>query len=101
MNSPLIVGGWDGAINGIFGVVPARDVPSSIFTTFQRDLTMTEYEFIRFEVRGRAAWITLDRPEVLNAMHKPMAAELCDAWKRVRDEDDIWMGVLTGSGERV
>ena len=61
---------------------------------------MTEYEFIRFEVRGRAAWITLDRPEVLNAMHPPMAAELCDAWKRVRDEDDIWMGVLTGSGER-
>jgi enoyl-CoA hydratase/carnithine racemase len=75
-------------------------VPSSIFTTFQKDFTMTEYEFIRFEVRGRAAWITLDRPEVLNAMHPPMAAELCDAWKRVRDEDDIWMGVLTGSGER-
>ena len=32
-------------------------------------------------------------------MHPPMAAELCDG-QRVRDEDDIWMGVLTGSGAR-
>jgi len=61
---------------------------------------MIEYEFIYFEVRDRVAWITLNRPEVLNAMNPPMVAELCDAWKRVRDEDDIWMGVLTGSGER-
>lgn len=61
---------------------------------------MANYEFIVFEVRERVAWITLNRPEVLNAMHPPMAAELRDAWKRVRDDDEIWMGVLTGSGER-
>lgn len=61
---------------------------------------MTEYEFILFEVKEHVAWITLNRPEVLNAMHPPMAAELRNAWKQVRDNDDIWMGVLTGSGER-
>ncbi len=61
---------------------------------------MVNYEFILFEVRDRVAWITLNRPEVLNAMHPPMAAELRDAWKRVRDDESIWMGVLTGSGER-
>ena len=50
--------------------------------------------------RDRVAWITLNRPDVLNAVHPPMAQELCDAWERVRAADDIWVGVLTGSGER-
>ncbi len=61
---------------------------------------MAKYEFLLFEQRDHVAWITLNRPEVLNAMHPPMAAELREAWKKVRDDDDIWMGVLTGSGER-
>tara|TARA_Y100001934_G_scaffold192749_1_gene227351 strand:- start:18 stop:812 length:795 start_codon:yes stop_codon:yes gene_type:complete len=61
---------------------------------------MAEYDYILFEVRDRVAWITLNRPDVLNAMHPPMAEELCDAWEQVRDDDDIWVGVLTGSGER-
>ena len=50
---------------------------------------MAEYDYILFEVRDRVAWITLNRPDVLNAMHPPMAEELCDAWERVRDDDDI------------
>ena len=61
---------------------------------------MAEYEFILFEKRDHVAHITLNRPEVLNAMHPPMAAELHHAWQRVRDDGNIWLGVLTGSGER-
>ena len=60
----------------------------------------TAYEFILFEQQNHVAWITLNRPDVLNAMHPPMSHELRDAWKRVRDDDTIWMAVLTGSGER-
>ena len=59
-----------------------------------------EYETIAFERDGRILKLTINRPDVLNAMHPPMAEELCDAWERVRDDDDIWVGVLTGSGER-
>lgn len=61
---------------------------------------MADYEYILFAERDHVAWITLNRPDVLNAMHPPMAEELCDAWERVCDDDDIWVGVLTGSGER-
>ena len=61
---------------------------------------MTEYEFVLFAKENHVAWITLNRPEVLNAMHPPMAAELCEVWKRVRDDEEIWMAVLTGSGQR-
>jgi crotonobetainyl-CoA hydratase len=58
------------------------------------------YQFIRFEVAGRVATITIDRPEVLNAVHPPASAELKDAWRRVRDDASIWVAILTGAGDR-
>jgi len=61
---------------------------------------MADYEFIIFEKRDCVAWITLNRPEVLNAMHPPLSNELRTAWQQVRDDDEIWMAVLTGRGER-
>ena len=61
---------------------------------------MADYEFIRYEQRDHVATVTLNRPEVLNAIHPPMAEELADAWERIRDDDSVWVGVLTGSGTR-
>lgn len=61
---------------------------------------MAHYEFIRYEQRDHVATVTLNRPEVLNAIHPPMAEELADAWERIRDDDSVWVGVLTGSGTR-
>ena len=61
---------------------------------------MADYEFIRYEQRDHVATVTLNRPEVLNAIHPPMAEELADAWERIRDDDSVWIGVLTSSGER-
>ena len=59
-----------------------------------------KFEFLDFEICDKVATITLNRPDVLNAIHPPMADELSQAWKQVRDDEDIWMAVLTGSGER-
>ena len=54
---------------------------------------MAEYGYIFFEVCYRVAWTTLNYPEVINAMHPPKAEDLCDAWERLRDVDDIWVTV--------
>ena len=59
-----------------------------------------KFEFLGFEICDKVATITLNRPDVLNAIHPPMADELSQAWKQVRDDEDIWMAVLTGSGDR-
>src|SRR6266542_603209 len=59
-----------------------------------------DYQFIRYEVHDRVATITLNRPEVLNAVHPPAAAELKDAWRRVRDDPSVWVAILTGAGDR-
>jgi enoyl-CoA hydratase/carnithine racemase len=61
---------------------------------------VSEYETIKFEVGDSIAWITLDRPEVLNAINLTMQDELADAWQRVRTDHDIHVAVLTGTGER-
>lgn len=55
---------------------------------------------VRFERRGRVAYVTLDRPEVLNAMDLAMHDALGRAWDEFERDDDLWVAVLTGAGER-
>jgi dehydration protein DpgD len=55
---------------------------------------------VRYEKRDRTAYITLDRPDVLNAMDVRMHEELAVIWEDFEQDDAIWVGVLTGSGDR-
>ena len=58
------------------------------------------YEFIGYEKNGRVAYVTIDRPGVLNALHPPANAEMRQAFTDFRDDPDVWVAVVTGSGER-
>ncbi|MCI0438451.1 MAG: enoyl-CoA hydratase-related protein [Chloroflexi bacterium] len=58
------------------------------------------YEFIIYEKKGRIAYITINRPERLNALHPPANLELHDAFSDFRDDPDVWVAILTGTGER-
>ncbi len=55
---------------------------------------------IDFETDGHVAWITLNRPEALNAIDPESHAALVDAWKRVRDDTGVRVAVLTGAGPK-
>ena len=55
---------------------------------------------VRFEPDGRVVWITLDRPEAMNAIDPESHADLVAAWKRFRDDDDLRVAVLTGAGRK-
>ncbi|MGA8664743.1 MAG: enoyl-CoA hydratase-related protein [Thermoplasmata archaeon] len=55
---------------------------------------------VRFSADGPVAWITLDRPEALNAIDPESQSELVSAWQRVRDEVRIRVAVLTGAGTK-
>jgi enoyl-CoA hydratase/carnithine racemase len=59
-----------------------------------------EFETIVFEVRDHVAWITLNRPEVMNAFNFRMQMELRQAWLDVRMDDDVRVAVLSGTGDR-
>jgi enoyl-CoA hydratase/carnithine racemase len=61
---------------------------------------MSDFETLRYEERDGVAWITLDRPEVLNAVNTTMQQELRSVWRALRNSDSVRCIVLTGAGER-
>lgn len=54
---------------------------------------------ILFEKRGQQAWITLNRPAARNTINGEMFVELADAWREVREDDNIRVAVITGAGD--
>lgn len=55
---------------------------------------------LRFETDDTVAILTIDRPEVHNAIDFDTTDALVEAWKRFRDDDGLRVAVLTGAGER-
>jgi len=55
---------------------------------------------VLFEARDHIAWITLNRPEALNAINPPLGGALTDVMHRFRDDPDLWVAILTGAGDR-
>lgn len=53
-----------------------------------------------FEVRGHVAWITMNRPQALNSFNPELRWELSRHFDEVESNDDIWVAVLTGAGDR-
>ncbi|GAA3979123.1 enoyl-CoA hydratase/isomerase family protein [Actinomadura viridis] len=45
------------------------------------------------------AWVTLNRPDVLNAFDLDMLRELHACWRALRDDDEVRVVVLTGAGD--
>ena len=56
------------------------------------------YSTIIYEKKGRIARITLNRPEVLNAVNSVMNDELCQAIDEVGKDPEIDVMILTGAG---
>jgi enoyl-CoA hydratase/carnithine racemase len=55
---------------------------------------------IRFDRQGHTAVITLDRPEVLNAMDPSTYMEITSAFADLDADPDVRVGIVTGSGDR-
>ncbi len=55
---------------------------------------------LNFEVKDRIAYITINRPEAMNAMDPEVYALLSKAWIEVRDNPDIWVAIITGAGDK-
>jgi crotonobetainyl-CoA hydratase len=58
------------------------------------------YEFIAVESAGRVTTITLNRPQVMNAINSAMHYELQDAFDTFAADESQFICVITGSGER-
>ena len=58
------------------------------------------YEYALFTKEDHVATITLNRPERLNAVHPPAAEELSRIWDDALADDEVWVVVLTGAGDK-
>jgi len=55
---------------------------------------------VKYEVTGRIARVTLDRPERLNAVDQATEAELIRIWEAIEHDREVRVVVLTGTGPR-
>jgi enoyl-CoA hydratase len=60
----------------------------------------TTYEAIAYEAADGVATITLNRPDVHNAMNETMRRELTGVFERLATDDAVRVVVVTGAGER-
>jgi enoyl-CoA hydratase len=55
---------------------------------------------LKFETRGHIAYLTLNRPEVHNALSPEMLIQMSEAWHEVARNDEIRVAIVTGAGEK-
>jgi len=58
------------------------------------------FENLLFEKKGAIAYITVNRPKVLNALNSATMSELHRAFTSVRDDEEVRVAILTGAGEK-
>jgi enoyl-CoA hydratase/carnithine racemase len=57
-------------------------------------------EFCQVERDGRIFTVTIDRPEVMNALHPPANVELGEVFDEFCADDELWVAIITGAGDR-
>ena len=58
------------------------------------------YQTLRYQKDGHKAIVTLNRPDLLNAINLDMEEELIDLWREIRYDHDVRAIVITGAGDR-
>ena len=61
---------------------------------------MSDYQYCTVADEGRLRIVTLNRPEVMNALHSEAHHELEKVWDEFAASDDLWVGIVTGAGDR-
>ena len=57
-------------------------------------------EFIKYEKRDHIAYITLNRPERMNALHPACHLEMDQVWDDFRADRSMWVAIATGAGDK-
>jgi enoyl-CoA hydratase len=55
---------------------------------------------VLYEKQGHVAVVTMNRPDVRNAINAEMLCRLADAWQDVNEDDAVRAAIFTGAGDR-
>ena len=54
---------------------------------------------VLYEKKDKIAYITLNRPQKLNSLSPDLISELTEVWVDFRDDDSLWVAIITGKGK--
>jgi enoyl-CoA hydratase/carnithine racemase len=57
-------------------------------------------EFVLFQQKNHIAYVTINRPERMNALGQEVRKGLIDAFMKVRYEPSIRVAIITGAGDK-
>ena len=76
-----------------------KNVKSSSINHLQiKEDIMPTYETILYEKKGKIVYVTLNRPQILNALNDTMAEELNEAWFEFDADPEAHVAILSGAG---
>lgn len=55
---------------------------------------------VEYVKEGRIAIMTINRPEAMNALNADVSREMREAMIDFRDNNDLWVAIITGAGDR-
>ena len=55
---------------------------------------------VLYEKDGHIATVTMNRPDVRNALNPEMLCRLADAWQDINDDPEVRVAILTGAGDK-
>jgi enoyl-CoA hydratase/carnithine racemase len=56
---------------------------------------------IEYKKQGRTAIFSINRPDKLNVLNVQTMTDLTESLLAFRDDDELWVGIITGTGEKV
>lgn len=58
------------------------------------------YQYVLYEKKGHLAYVTINRPEVMNALHHDANVEMSQVFNDFKQDDEAWVAILTGAGQK-
>ncbi len=60
---------------------------------------MNESRFVKLEMKGHVAWVTLNRPEKRNALNFDMLEQLIATFQQLDQDENVRVVVIKGEGK--
>jgi enoyl-CoA hydratase/carnithine racemase len=61
---------------------------------------LMSYQYVIYEKQEHIAYVTINRPEVMNALHHDANVELSQVFNDFKQDDATWVAILTGAGQK-
>jgi E-phenylitaconyl-CoA hydratase len=81
-------------------VASVDPIPSPHAVQMRSGAVANDYEFVLYERRGPIAYLTMNRPEVLNALNRQHQAEIEAAKAEFAEDPEAMVMIMTGAGDR-